>query len=142
MMEAPPSAPNAMPAPPDAKPTVILVYDDAALRTALKFSLELDGFEVTAFESGEDLLRGVLPRQGGCLVLDQNLPGLSGLEALSILRSRANRLPALLITSHPGPGLREAALRANAVIVEKPLIGDALVGCIQDLLDQARSARP
>ena len=127
---------------PDAKPSIILVDDDAALRTALKFSLELDGFEVKAFDSGEALLKGALPRQGGCLVLDQNLPGLSGLEALSILRSRGNRLPALLITSHPGPGLRASAQSALAMIVEKPLLGDALVGCIQNLLDQARAALP
>jgi len=121
----------------DTLPLVILVDDDAALRTALQFSLELDGFRVRAFETGEDLLKAALPRSHGCLVLDQHLPGLSGLEALSILRGRDNPLPALLITSHPGPGLREAATKAKATIVEKPLMGDALVGCIWSLLRAA-----
>ena len=122
----------------DSKPTVILVDDDAPLRAALKFSLELEGFEVRAYDSGEAMLKAALPRHDGCLVLDQVLPGLSGLEALSVLRSRANRLPALLITSNPGPGLRDAASKAEAMIVEKPLMGDVLVGCIWALVNEAR----
>lgn len=117
---------------------MILVDDDVALRTALRFSLELDGFVVETFASGEDVLKASLPHRDGCLIFDQNLPGITGIETLSILRSRANHLPALLITSHPGAGVRDAAARANAVIVEKPLLGDALVGCIWRALDEAR----
>ncbi len=120
------------------KPTVILVDDDIALRTALRFSLELDGFAVQTFASGEDVLKAVLPHRDGCLVFDQNLPGITGVETLSILRSRAIHLPALLITSHPGVGVREAAARAQATIVEKPLLGDALVGSILRVLEEAK----
>lgn len=116
------------------KPTVILVDDDQALRAALTFSLELDGFHVESFGSGEELLKVMLPHRCGCLVLDQQLPGLSGLEALSVLRSRAVKLPALLITSHPGPGVRDTAERVQASIVEKPLLGDVLVGRIWSVL--------
>jgi len=123
---------------------VILVDDDDALRTALKFSLELDGFVVRIFATGEEMLMQSLPRRNSCLVLDQHLPGLSGLESLSVLRGRANRLPALLITSHPGPSLREAALKAKATIIEKPLMGDALVGEIWTLIngETGRLGRP
>lgn len=123
-----------------APPSVYLVDDDQALRTALKFSLELEGFDVRTFENGEDLLRARLPHRGGCLILDQNLPGLSGLEALSVLRSRAVNLPALLITSHLAAGLRDTAKTAKATVVEKPLLGDVLVGCIWRALDEAKSA--
>lgn len=117
---------------------MILVDDDVALRTALRFSLELDGFAVETFASGEDVLKASLPHRDGCLIFDQNLPGITGIETLSILRSRAIHLPALLITSHPGAGVRDAAARANATIVEKPLLGDALVGCIWRALDDAK----
>lgn len=113
------------------RPRVVLVDDDPALRMSLEFSLDLEGFEVLALESGEALLTlHELPRGGACLVLDQNLPGVTGVEALRQLRSRGVGLPALLITSNPPPSVREAAQRVQARIVEKPLLGDALTAHI------------
>ncbi|MFN3522770.1 MAG: response regulator transcription factor [Phenylobacterium sp.] len=117
------------------RPTVVLVDDDAALRTALTFSLELDGYQVEACESGEELLRTILPITDACLVLDYNLDGMNGLAALAELRGRGVNLPALLITSHPRPAVRQAAADMRAKIVEKPLLGDALIAEIRAALD-------
>jgi len=114
--------------------TVVLVDDDAALRTALKFALEIEGFVVETWESGEELLASDLPTDHACLVLDYNLTGINGLTALAELRRRDVQLPALLITSHPRPAVRQAAADMHARIVEKPLLGDALVGEIRDAL--------
>lgn len=111
--------------------TVVLVDDDVALRTALSFSLDLDGFRVESCGSGEALLLRDLPRDNACLVLDYNLPGISGLEALVQLRARHVDLPALLMTSNPRPTVRDAAAAAGVTIVEKPLLGEALVGAIR-----------
>ena len=121
-------------------PTLVLVDDDFALRSALKFALELDGFRVQAFASGEDLLAAELPERDVCLVLDENLPGLGGLDSLEALRRRAVDLPALLITSHPGPGLRRRAGRLRVPIIEKPLIDDLLVRNIRSALGQSPAA--
>jgi FixJ family two-component response regulator len=106
------------------------VDDDAALRTALKFSLELEGFDVETFESGEALLLRDDPSGSVCLVMDLNLPGIDGLGVLRELRGRGINAPALLITSHPRPTVRAGAAAIGAVIVEKPLLGDHLVGAI------------
>jgi len=106
--------------------TVVLVDDDAALRTALSFTLELDGFTIESLASGEELLAYDLPGTAACLVLDQNLCGMTGLDALLRLRARGVTLPAILITSHPGPTVRATAAVLDAVIVEKPLLSDAL----------------
>lgn len=119
------------------RPTVVLVDDDAALRTALKFSLEIEGFQVETCESGEDLLEHLLPPGDACLVLDYNLTGMNGLAALEELRRRDVQLPALLITSHPGRAVRQAAEAAEAIIVEKPLLNDALFGEIRSALTRA-----
>jgi len=116
------------------RPVVVLVDDDTALRTALTFSLELEGYDVSACESGEALLAARLPKSHACLVLDYNLTGMNGLAALAELRRRDVRLPALLITSHPHAAMRQAALAARAKIVEKPLLGDALLGEIRSAL--------
>ena len=123
-----------MSSPPTHARNVVLVDDDSALRMALTFILELDGFAVTALESGEALLRSVLPAAPVCLVLDQNMGGLTGLEALAALRAKNQHLPALLITSHPRPSIRHAAAALGAVIVEKPLLGDTLNAAINAAL--------
>ena len=119
---------------PPAIRTVVLVDDDSALRLALTFMLELDGFAVTALESGEALLQADIPPPPVCLVLDQNLTGLTGLEALAVLRARMQHLPAVLITSHPRISTRETAAALGAVIVEKPLLGESLSAAINAAL--------
>jgi FixJ family two-component response regulator len=113
--------------------TVIVVDDDPAVRNSLKFSLELEGFSVEAFASGRELLEsGNLPA-GSCLVVDQRLPGMSGLDLIARLRARSIAMPAILITTHPSTALAERAVRANIPIVEKPLLGNALIDRIREI---------
>jgi FixJ family two-component response regulator len=120
-----------------ARPTVFVVDDDTAVRRALAFALDLAGFPVETFESGEALLLFDLPDDGGCLVLDQRLPGVSGLETLRQLRARRVALPAILMTSHPQAAFRAAAADVGAPIVEKPLMGDTLIAAIYQALRQS-----
>lgn len=129
-----------MPSAHASSPTLVLVDDDIALRSALKFALELDGYRVQAFGSAEDLLAAELPQANVCLVVDENLPGMGGLDSVGALRARALDLPALLITSHPGPVLRQRAGRMQVPIVEKPLIDDRLIRNIQSLLGRPPAA--
>lgn len=111
----------------DVRPVVVLVDDDAALAHAVKFAFELDGFEVRTFGDGVELFReGALPLRG-CLVLDLNLPGPDGLEVLRRLRAGGVSIPAILITSNPTRALRARAASAGVPIVEKPLLGEALL---------------
>jgi two-component system response regulator FixJ len=122
------------------RPRILLADHDAAVRLALAFSLEMEGFRVETFESGEVLLKAPLPHRRGCLVLDQNLPGLSGLEALVVLRSRGVSLPALLITTLPTAAVRDAAACAGVTIIDKPLLNDDLGHAIWDVLLVAAAA--
>lgn len=115
-------------------PRVVIVDDDVAVCEALVFALELEGFAAESFNSGEALLRNALPATGTCLVLDERLPGISGLETLRRLRDRRVVLPALLMTSHPGRDLRAAARAAGVPILEKPLLGDMLSNAIRTAL--------
>lgn len=123
-----------MPSPPVPMPTIVVVDDDDALRAALTFSLELDGYRVQALESGEALLGHDLPPPPACVVIDQYLGGLSGVETLERLRARGVTLPALMITSDLKAGLRTRAAVLGAIIVEKPLFGDILSREIQAAL--------
>ena len=108
-------------------PVVVLVDDDSALTHALEFLFELEGYSVRTFGDGESLLSaGDMPRKG-CLVLDYRLPGMDGLALLTRLRGEGVNLPAVLITTHPHQAVCERAAAAGAIVIEKPLLGDALL---------------
>jgi len=115
-------------------PVVCVVDDDAAVRRALEFALDLEGFAVETYDSGEALLLRDLPEPPACLVLDERLPGVSGLDTLRQLRARHVELPAILVTSHPKPAFREAAAAEGVPILEKPLLGETLIAAIRNAL--------
>lgn len=117
-------------------PVVCVVDDDDAVRRALEFALDLEGFAVETYESGEALLLRTQPAPPACLVIDERLPGVSGFETLRQLRARHLSVPAILITSHPKPAFREAAAAAGVPILEKPLLGDALAAAIRDAMER------
>ncbi len=104
-----------------------LVDDDSALRDALRFAFETHGFAVSAFADAETALAAVNSATWRCMVLDYQLPGLSGLELLDRLRAAGVRAPAVLITTQPSLSTRARALLAGVEIVEKPLLDDALM---------------
>lgn len=116
---------------------IYLVEDDEGVRRGLEFELELAGLAVEPFNSGEALLQHGMLQSRGCLVIDERLPMMSGLETLLQLRAMGVSLPAILITSHPKPALRDAAARAGAPILEKPFEGAMLVTAIHSLLNLA-----
>jgi two-component system response regulator FixJ len=123
-----------------AGPLVVVVDDDVAVRNSLRFSLEIEGFAVRAYSGGIELLNDTeLPRDG-CLVIDQNMPGMNGLDLVAQLRARDVAVPAILITSSPTAALSARAAKAGVAIVEKPLLGTALLDRICDLLCRGSAA--
>jgi len=114
---------------------LILIDDDEHLRRAMRFSFEAEGFAVTAFATGEAALQAAPFETDVCFVVDERLPGISGLETIARLRAGGMRAPAILITSHPALALRNAAAKAGVSIVEKPLLGDALTRKISELIE-------
>jgi two-component system response regulator FixJ len=115
---------------------VFVVDDDPAVRNSLKFSLEVEGFIVRDYSSANELLRETEIADAGCLVIDYHLPEMNGLEMLNRLRARRVAVPAILITSHPSASVRQRAAEAGVRIVEKPLLGDALVEGIRSAFAQ------
>src|SRR5258708_40331462 len=105
---------------------LIVVDDDVAVLSALKFAFEVEGFNVHAYADAESLLSAPGFPERGCLVLDYKLPGLNGLQLLSRLRRRGVTLPAVLITT-PEPFVISQAASANVPIVAKPLRASALL---------------
>ena len=109
-----------------ARPLVVIVDDDPAIRSSLAFSLQTEGFLVRSYASGPELLGDDLTAEASCLVVDYQLPGMNGLDLLAELRRRQVAAPAILITTHPSAAVRERAAAIGVALVEKPLLGDAL----------------
>ena len=112
-------------------PVVVVVDDDPAVLGSLKFSLELEGFCVVTYRSGSELLADPAVSRSDCLVIDLKLPGMDGLDLLAALRKNNVATPAILITSHPTAAMRRRAAEEATPIVEKPLLGDALLDAIR-----------
>jgi len=114
---------------PEAKtaPVIVVVDDDPAVCNSLKFSLELEGFIVRIFHSPSELLAADQCRKCGCLVIDQRMPEMSGMDLITQLRERQVATPAILIVSDLNAALGARAASANVPIVEKPLLNNALV---------------
>jgi two-component system, LuxR family, response regulator FixJ len=117
---------------------VIIIDDDLAVRNSLKFSLEIEGLTVRSYATGAELLSAGDLDLCSCLVVDQNMPGMNGLDLIGLLRARHFAAPAILITSHPSPSLRERARTAGVPIVEKPLLGNTLLDKIRDVVVEPR----
>jgi two-component system, LuxR family, response regulator FixJ len=107
-----------------ARPVVVIVDDDLAVRSSLAFSLQTEGIAVHTYVSAAELLTEV--PDAACFVIDYKLPGMNGLELLEELRRRHVAAPAILITTHPSAAVRERAAADGMALIEKPLIGDAL----------------
>lgn len=103
-----------------------LVDDNAAVRHALTFAFETDGYPVVAFADAESALAAPRLDSWRCMVLDYCLPGMSGLDLLGRVRGLGVVAPAILITTNPNAALRRRARLAGAEIVEKPLLDSAL----------------
>jgi FixJ family two-component response regulator len=110
--------------------TVVVVEDDMALLNSLKFSLEIEGFNVLGYVSGEATLAADGWQDAACLVIDYALPDTDGWELLDVMRSMGSAAPAILITTHPSASLSARAAAAGVPIIEKPLLGNALTEAI------------
>jgi len=114
-------------------PVIAVVDDDAAVSNSLKFSLELEGYAVRAYCSGGEFLAAGEFCDCSCFIIDQRMPGMSGMELIAELRRRKVSTPAILIISQPNKVLSARVAEACVPIVEKPLLNNALVEKIREL---------
>jgi two-component system, LuxR family, response regulator FixJ len=114
------------------KQVVHVVEDDAGVRNSLKFTLEVEGYEVHAYASARELLNEESLPTSGCLITDYHMPEMNGLELVAQLRDRNILLPVILITGHPNENMRNRAAAAGIPIVEKPVLGGHLLDTIRE----------
>jgi len=116
-------------------PLVVIVDDDDAVRNSLKFSLEIDGFAVTTYASADELLHAGDLSGCECLIVDQHMPRMTGLELVESLRKQGIGAPAILMSGHVTPTLMRLAAGVGIPVIEKPIPGNKLIEFIRAALD-------
>ncbi len=122
--------------PDEAKVTcVYVVDDDEAVRDSTRVVLESYGMNVRTFGSAQAFLSAVDDDAKGCLLLDQHMPEMTGLEMLEMLKLNRRTLPVIMVTARGDAAFRDRALRAGAVaLLDKPVADDDLVRAIDTAL--------
>jgi two-component system, LuxR family, response regulator FixJ len=121
--------------PASARLRVAVVDDDPAVCNSLKFALELEGFVVRTYNGADELFDDRHFDACDCFVIDQRMPGMTGLELIAKLRDLKSEIPVILLISHPNPAVMTLAANAEVPIVEKPLLGNALVDKIRSVCE-------
>ena len=112
------------------KGTIYVVDDDESVRDSARALLESYDLAVEDFASAKAFLESFQTDQGGCLLLDVNMPEMNGLELLELLRDREIGIPVIFVTAENNAGVTERAKRAGAfALFEKP-VDDSLIEAI------------
>jgi FixJ family two-component response regulator len=117
-------------------PVISIVDDDESVRTAMRDIVESFGFTAGTFRSADEFLQSGRLRDTACLILDIQMPGMSGLELHNRLIASGHRVPTMFVTAFPDMRVRDRAMQAGAVgYLSKPFDRNDLLGCIRSSLD-------
>jgi len=117
--------------------TVVLIDDDADVRSAISQSLELHDLEVRAHASAESALNGIDERFAGVVVSDIRLPGRDGREVFRIVHDIDPEIPVILITGHGEVQEAVDLIRAGVYdFVSKPFSTPRLLVSVRNALEQ------
>lgn len=120
---------------------IAVVDDEESVRRAVVRVLQAAGFAARAFASGADFLESWHFNRPDCLVLDLQMPGLSGTEVQRSLKTAGANFPIVIITAYDSPSLRDECINAGAVdYLCKPLDIHALVGAVSQVMASADKA--
>ncbi len=125
------------------KPLILLVEDEEALLTMLRYNLEREGFEVATAMNGEEALIAIDERRPDLVLLDWMLPLVSGIEVCrQVRRSPETRdLPIIMLTARGEEGDKIRALNSGADdYITKPFSPTELTARLNAVLRRSRPA--
>ena len=116
-------------------PPIAIVDDDESVRESLRELLRELGFAVRAFASAEAFLASGCIGHTHCLVLDIDMPGMSGCDLQQELKGRRQHVPIVFISAHADEVLRPQVLKKGAIAcLSKPFSDTALLEAIHTAL--------
>ena len=124
------SRPLAMP---PTMPTVVVVDDDISIRESLELLIQNEGWQPALFESAQEFLAQLPTVVPSCLILDVNLPDLSGLDIQQRISDKKSSTPIIFITGYGDIPTSVRAMKAGAAeFLTKPLDDEIMIGAIRE----------
>jgi FixJ family two-component response regulator len=122
--------------------TIFLIDDDLSVREGLTGLIESVGLPVKTFASALEFLSLDAADAEGCLILDVEMPGMTGLDLQRRMNSAGTFLPIIFLTGHGDIPMTVEAMKAGAVhFLTKPVREDALMNAIRQALENDRKTR-
>ncbi|UIJ45531.1 response regulator transcription factor [Sphingomonas cannabina] len=113
------------------RPLVLIVDDDAAVRTSIEELMLSVGIDAVGFGSTRELLAADVPERPGCLVLDVRMPGSSGLDLQQHLAASGNAKPIVFLTGYGDIPMTVQAMKAGAIdFLTKPVRDQSLLDAV------------
>jgi two-component system, LuxR family, response regulator FixJ len=129
------TAPSRQRLPEQTQKPICIIEDDEWVSDSLKVLLETFGFDVLAYRSGCEFLADGRRYGVSCLVIDQHMPGMDGLNVIGHVQKEGIRVPTILISGRLDVKTRErAASLGVASVIEKPFAAGRLLNLVQTAL--------
>jgi len=123
-------------------PVIAIVDDDPSAREGLSSLIRSAGLQVETFESAQEFLARPATEAPSCLLLDLQLPGLSGLELQQRMAEVGLEIPIVFLTGHGDIPASVKAMKAGAVeFLTKPFDDEKLLQAIQEAIERDRRTR-
>jgi FixJ family two-component response regulator len=111
---------------------IAVLDDDASIRKAMIRLFATTTYQATAYSSAAEFLAALNTQAPGCLVVDFQMPDMSGLELKKQLNQVGIRIPMIIITAHDAPELRDMCEKAGAsAFLVKPIRTAELLAAVE-----------
>ena len=121
---------------------IAIVDDDASVREGLQSLIRSAGWRVETFVSAQEFLARLGAEAPSCVILDLQLPGLSGLDLQNRMAKGGVEIPIVFLTGHGNIPASVQAMKAGAVeFLTKPLDEQKLLQAIQEAIERDRRTR-
>ena len=125
---------------PPTLPTVVVVDDDISVRESLELLIQSEGWQPALFESAQEFLAQLPTVVPSCLILDVNLPDLSGLDIQQHISDEKSSTPIIFITGYGDIPTSVRAMKAGAAeFLTKPLNDEILIEAIRDAVHRSQA---
>ena len=126
----------------ESRPVIAIVDDDPSVREGLKSLIRSAGWSVETFASAQEFLARPQANVPSCLILDLQLPDLSGLDLQKRMAATDLEIPIVFLTGHGDIPASVQAMKAGALeFLTKPVDEQDLLRAIQEAIDRDRRTR-
>lgn len=127
---------------PQPRGVVFVVDDDVSVRESVDLLIRWAGWNVEVFATAEAFLSHPKVDAPSCLILDVELPNLSGLDLQRRMAESGEDMPTVFITGHGDIPMTVQAMKAGAIeFLTKPLVGEDLINAVEHGIERSHSAR-